>query len=651
MPANYPKELQNPGRLLFLEGGISNYYPCVMEHSANRTLVGQLAEDLGWLEDHCRQRPEQAVCAGQLRLAAALVRNCIGPFLDRQPATPIHVAVVGGAGAGKSTLVNFLTGAGAAEANPLAGFTRHPVAYVPANGQLAWPSHFGFLGPLQRLAEPEPANLDKDVYQIRRVAEDATSASLLRDFVVWDCPDMTTWAASGYVPRLLEVAGLADVIVYVASDERYNDEAPTQFLHQLLKTNKPVVVCLMKMKDADAAGLAAHFRREVLSRVTQEAIACLTIPHLTPDELADPVQRAGRFRIPLLNQVAVLGNPPAAARQRVVRGAAHYLVADQANLLAAARQDVAALDDWRRLVFTGQREFDERYRREYLTSEKFRSFDEALVRLLDLLELPGVGKFVSGTLWVVRTPYRLLRGWLGKALSRPDSPGLPEQTVLDEAWTGWLALLRKEAARRSRLHPLWQHVEKGFTTDLPQLARAQFQECYREFQRNLADEVNRTARAIYEELEKSPVTLNTLRSGNFALDVAAIAGALTIGHIGLHDFILVPLLASLKQQIIELLGKQYVDSQREQIRARQQLLVAQYLSGPLAEWLARWPATGGSTFERLQLALRRIPQAARQIEAAVASIESAVAGNGQKEADLHGSVSNQQSVASSKAES
>ena len=64
---------------------------------------------------------------------------------------------------------------------------------------------------------------------------------------------MTTWAAAGYVPRLLEVAALADVLVYVASDERYNDEVPTQFLKLLLQAGKPVVVCLTKMREADAA--------------------------------------------------------------------------------------------------------------------------------------------------------------------------------------------------------------------------------------------------------------------------------------------------------------------------------------------------------------------------------------------------------------
>ena len=61
-----------------------------MDDRDTRALVGQLADDLGWLEAHLRQQPEQAAQAGSLRLAAALVRNCIGPHLDRQPATPLH---------------------------------------------------------------------------------------------------------------------------------------------------------------------------------------------------------------------------------------------------------------------------------------------------------------------------------------------------------------------------------------------------------------------------------------------------------------------------------------------------------------------------------------------------------------------------------
>src|SRR5438309_4358428 len=157
-----------------------------MDTLAVRTLTSQVADDLGWLEEHCRQYSGQAVQAGHLRLAAALVRDCIGPFLDDQPPTPLHIAVVGGAGAGKSTVANLLSGARAAEANPQAGFTRHPVAYTSSNGTVGWSGHLGFLGPLQRLPQPGPSSLDADVYQVRHVPPDETSMALLRDFVIWD---------------------------------------------------------------------------------------------------------------------------------------------------------------------------------------------------------------------------------------------------------------------------------------------------------------------------------------------------------------------------------------------------------------------------------------------------------------------------------
>ena len=491
------------------------------------------------------------------------------------------------------------------------------MAYTSTNGQAAWPAHLGFLGNLQRLARPSPSSLDADVYQVRRVPTEPGVFSLLDHFVVWDCPDMTTWASAGYVSRLMEVAALADVIVYVASDERYNDEVPTQFLRLLLQAGKAVIVCLVKMREADAPAFVAHFQKEVLSKMPGRAVACLTIPYLTPAQLADPVHQAGRYRIPLLNQVAVLGDPAAPARRRSVRTATSFLVAAQDHLLSAARNDMAALQGWRNLVQQAQTEFDLRYRREYLTTEKFHRFDEALVRLLELLELPGVGRVVSGALWVVRTPYRLAKAFFNKALKRPDTPSMPERPILETALAGWLNLLRKEAARLADTHPVWAHIDKGFGSGLVEQAREHFEQGFKGFQLGLADEVDRTARAIYEELEQNPVALNTLRGTKFALEVGAITGTIVAGGINWFDLILVPLAASVTHHLVELLGKQYVDSQREQARARQLALVTQYISGPLGEWLAQWPATGGSAYERLQQALRRIPPAVQQLDAAV----------------------------------
>ena len=126
-------------------------------------------------------------------------------------------------------------------------------------------------------------------------------------------------------------------------------------------------------------------------------------------------------------------------------------------------------------------------------------------------------------------------------------------------------------------------------------------------------------RALYEDLEKNPAVLNTLRGGKFALEVATIAGTVAAGGLNWHDVFLIPLVAFITQQLVEVMGKQYVETQREQARLRQSALVMQTVSVPLAEWLTQWPATGGSAYERLQLALRRIPTAVEHVEHAVAA--------------------------------
>jgi hypothetical protein len=333
------------------------------------------------------------------------------------------------------------------------------------------------------------------------------------------------------------------------------------------------------------------------------------------------VRLAGAHRVALLNQVAVMVNPPPRARKHTVLAAVRYLKAYHEHLGAAARNDVSALESWRSLVQAGQGEFDNRYLKEFLTSEKYRRFDEALLRLLELLELPGAGQVVSKVFNAIRYPYQLLRGFIGKAFARPDAPSLPEQQVLDEALAGWLDLLRKEAARRKNTHPLWAHVDEGFAANLAELAKERFQQGCRGFTLDQADEVDRTARAIYEDLEKNPVLLNSLRGGKLALEVAAITGTVatvfTLGATMWLDLLLVPLAAAVTQQLVEWMGQAYVHNQRELARQRQQGLMARHISAPLGEWLSQWPVTGGSKFERLQLALRRIPTAVDEMHAAV----------------------------------
>ena len=95
--------------------------------------------------------------------------------------------------------------------------------------------------------------------------------------------------------------------------------------------------------------------------------------------------------------------------------------------------------------------------------------------------------------------------------------------MLEDAFNGWLDLLRKEAARRADRIRSGRTSPRGFKAAAwPSRPASVSSRAIAPFQSGVADEVERTARDIYEELEKNPVVLNTLRGSKFALDVAAI---------------------------------------------------------------------------------------------------------------------------------
>ena len=589
-----------------------------MEPQTHRATARQLAEDLGWLEEHCRKHPDLTQHAAHLRLAGALTRNVIGPAVDGQPAKPLFLAVVGGAGAGKSTVVNFLAGHVVADANPQAGFTRHPTAFLPATLSGAWPSHLGFLGPLQRLSDEKPANLDEDVYQVKRVPVGATDP--LGEVVIWDCPDMTTWASAGYVSRLMEVVALADIVVYVASDERYNDVVPTQFLHLMIQAGKAVVCCLTKVREVNEEAVVADFREKIIGQLPTSvgeipAVPVVSIPWISDESRKDPAGVGAKYRVGLLNQILALCPSPEIARQRTLTNAVRYLESAGNGLLDVARRDLAEFDQWRTAVAGGRGQFEERYRREYLSGEAFRRFDRTAEQVMEMLELPGPGKFVSSALALLRLPYKYARDFLGKTLTRPMSLNLSEQAVCNSAMVSWLDALQAEALRRSAANTLWKQVTHGFDAGLKAQANDLFAQRYRTFELKETDELDRAARVVPELLTNSPILLSALRVGIVAVDLAAIAAVVVFTWPPDWSLLLIVPAVSLTRQVVELLVKFAVDRGRNKLRAKREGLLAEQLTGPMATWLGDWPSSGGSSLEKMQLVLRRVPDAIRELSA------------------------------------
>ena len=537
-----------------------------MHAAAVRLEVSRLADDLSWLETHSHSQPDREKAAARLRLAASLVRNVLGPALDGQGKTPIHIAVVGGAGTGKSTVVNFLAGDLLAEANPQAGYTRHPTAYILGQPGSHWTGHLGFLGPLRRLEKPAPANLDEDVFQVVEVP--CSQNNPLGDVVIWDCPDMTTWAAGGYQSRLIEVAGLADVIVHVASDERYNDEAPTQFLH----------------KSA---------------------------------ELADPVGKAAAFRVPLLNQVMLLADPQT-ARDRTLSRSIEYLENSLPDLLGVARQDLAAMEVWKGIINQGMNDLERRYQSDFLEGEEFLRFDESRDRLLDLLELPGAAKGVGLALKTLRFPYRFLRNAIAKAVTRPMPLARRESDVLGESMKALLDHLQADSLKRGDQGPFWKHVREGFNGGLTEQATDRYRSSLRDYQLQNTEATETAARDVCGSLEQNHSAMATLRVGKLLLDITAIGLGFWAGGLNWPTLIYIPVFLSLAHQLAEIIVWQYVEGKRRGIRKQQLDGVRRWIIGPMTAWLDEWPVTGGSSYEKLQAIVLRLPAQIDNIKTLIA---------------------------------
>jgi hypothetical protein len=401
---------------------------------------------------------------------------------------------------------------------------------------------------------------------------------------------------------------------------------PTQFFHLLVKAGKAIVVVITKMQPRDAPDFVEHFRSEILSRLPKlpggetPAVPVVALPQLSPEERADPGGAGSKYRVPLLNQILVQCESDATARARTVTNAAKYLSTAGEGLLDVARRDLTELDAWKAAVFAGKAAFEERYRREYLSGEQFRRFDNYRERLTSLLELPGAGQFVGGLFWALRSPYRWTRDYVFGLMVRPDVLNLPEPAVLVSSLTGWLDSLQAEALRKAPSHPLWKQIAVRFESEVGPQARDRFNTELRTFELKESDDLEKAGQALVDGLEKNPVLLYTLRGGKFALDLTVIGTVLFFTWLpSWYHLLLIPLGVSATHQFTELVARGIAEGARTRVRTQRETLVTSSLTAPLATWLAEWPSTGGTSIEKLQLVLRRVPDAIRLMEERVAT--------------------------------
>lgn len=552
------------------------------------------------------------------RFATALLRMRVLPALTPGWADddPVHVALCGGTNSGKSTVLNLLLGRAVAGMDVTARFSQHPEGFrPPALGVRfldAYPTRFdGY----ERFVERHPPRQD-DAALLREghrravgvldpaAAEDELAPpAASAHAVLWDAPDFSTEQATLWMGAVLDTVALGDVVLMTVTDESYADDRGALLLRLISSSGARLHLVANKLPsgsllDDVARKLAAHWR----------ATEALPRDRLHPLPLVAGNGPDARLRALLATDAASALRKAVAddtargagLKRTALRGAVAFLRERREELLRPLIDEVAAAGRWHAAVAeVTQQDLLNRYRREYLDGRRYAEFDRALLRLVELLEVPGIGKVVKVIGDVTRRPSQRVLSWLrglagGGGGPRPQ-PTEEEREALARLFEEWLAALQARAqlllSRDERV--LWRRVLEALDGEaLQEDLVARFTAAYQSYRERLDGEIERRARSLYEDLERRPAALTALRSANLLANVAVTGGAVAAGGFGAPDLVIGPLVAGLVQNLFDHGLGMYVRGHEEGLKAYQLRAVAEIADQALREPVARLAGGG-----------------------------------------------------------
>jgi len=573
-----------------------------------RHFVGQLVAALGRLASDTAALGRDATALDEqlqsLTLAEAAIRHSIGAA--QAAGRPAQIAVIGPTQTGKSTVVNLLLGSRAAEISPLAGFTIHPQGFLTLTDTAAEQWTAGRLADWRRR---EPTRLSRDdlgTYSLTTVETPTAPAAgdtlfeqtkPVSTSVVWDTPDFDSLAAREYSRGVLEIAALADAYLLVLSKEKYSDLSVWRWLALLAPLRRPLVICVNKLTpDAEQTVIESLRRRLAERGAAWGQVPIVPLPYdggLAACD-ADALRRLGpAVREAVYERLA--GSDRARDRAAGVRA---LIRQHWDGWLELPRAEHQALEEWRGLVRAAGDKFMEAYTRDYLEHpQRYDSFRRATIELLNLLEIPQVGRLMSRARQFVTWPARQLitagRDLLQQRrapTSRLHSLGA-EAAVLVDALDALLMGLEREIVRRSASaaagRAVWRALADRLERDRDRL-RETFESLVQAHHEQVGQEITATARRLYEELRHHPARLAALRTARASIDVGSLLLAIKTGGLTPLDAIWAPASFAATSLLMEGVTGLEMSREARQLKQRQRVAVQeQFVDGTLLGELSR----------------------------------------------------------------
>ncbi len=528
----------------------------------------------------------------QLLLAEAYLRK--GQLIESEHNIPLQIAVIGPTQAGKSTLVNLLLSSKLAGVSPLAGYTVHPQGFANNVEEGVWSPIQHYFGRFQQLPQLQLKASRYDCYSIN--AEVAHS-DILPPCLLWDTPDFDSIDADDYQEGVIRTIALADVIILVVSKEKYADQSVWDMLAKIAAFKQPMLIFVNKLSEGSEQLILSSLQEKWLQ--IREDVLPEVIPLFYNKQAGQPQLPAslGHVLKKLSKQVA--HNKHARYRQNLLQQSWNAWIQPVA-------EELQAETGWQQLIEDTLQQAIVEYRRDYLDHpHHYQTFQNALVELLNLLELPGFSKVLGKTRRVMTWPMRKMfqlgkKHTVGNTQECSLLKQIGEHVVIQIADAVWEKSEQDLAGRE------WWKDAGTVLRQHKQEVLQNYAEAVDEYHENFKQDVEATAHKLYHQLERQPILLNTLRATRATTDATALALAIKTGGVGLHDLVITPAMLSVTSLLAESAVGSYMHKLESELKQHQQetvmqQLFEQQLRHSLQQVLGRMPTTKRFNISQQQL--------------------------------------------------
>lgn len=480
-----------------------------------------------------------------------------GDLIGNNTDTLLQIGNIGPTQAGKSSVANLVLNSQLAGVSPLAGYTVHPQGFCCHTDTQACTGLQNYFGRFQQLTLSELSDERHDCYSL---VNNTSDAPLLPRCVFWDTPDFDSIDSADYREGVLRTIALADIIVLVVSKEKYADQSVWEMMSMIESFHQPTLICINKLIEGT---------EDIIIRSLKEKWQ-----HARNDEFPDV--------IPLYyqKQTSMPDWPVSENKQfiQLEKKVSHHKHFDyQSELINSYWHDwlepiVAeheAVRLWNSLVDQSINQALIEYQRDYLDHPHYYdTFQEALVELLNLLEIPGISRVLTKTRRALTWPVRKIMG-IGKKRSSPLSQ---EVVLLNQIGEHLLISFSEQLLGKidsdTKQHAWWKECycllrqQRNEILSKYNLDVENYRTCFQQ-------DVDETANRLYNKLSKQPVILNSLRATRLTTDAGAMALMIATGGIGIHDLIITPAMLSFTSLLAEGALGGYMSSLEAELKQHQ----------------------------------------------------------------------------------